>query len=108
MRALFRCLVLALLALVLVVASLATADEQQDKPATPAEQYQTLLKQYQTALLAYQKARQGAKTYEEQSRLKYPWANQFAPPFLALAQQHPRDPAALDALLWVATHLSSQ
>jgi hypothetical protein len=40
--------------------------------------------------------------------LKYPWANDIAPKFLALAERHPKDPAAVEALVWVATHLSQQ
>jgi hypothetical protein len=86
----------------------AAKDKHQDKPATPGEQYQALLKEYREAQLAFQKARQDAKTYEERILLKYPWPDQFAPKFLLLAEQHARDPAALDALLWVATHLSAQ
>src|SRR5688572_30323750 len=96
--------------LVLVLAlSVAAADAGgQGKPAMPAEQYQALLKEYRDAQLAFQKARQGAKTYEEQLLLKYPRPDQFAAKFLAFAERHDKDAAALDALLWVATNLSSQ
>lgn len=83
-------------------------DTPQEKPTTPAQQYLEVIKEYQEALLAYQKARQSAGTYEEQLLLKYPRPDEFAPKFLALAEKHASDPAALDALLWVATHLGSQ
>src|SRR5213082_3208220 len=97
-----------ILVLVLGLSVGAATDGGPGKPATPAEQYQALLKEYREAQLAFQKARQDARTYEEQLLLKYPWPDLFAPKFLALAEQHAKDPVALDALLWVATHLSSQ
>jgi len=96
-----------ILVLVLSLSVGAAADEGPEKPATPAEQYQALLKEYREAQVAYQKARQDARTYEEQLLLKYPWPDSFAPKFLALAERHAKGPVALDALLWVATHLSS-
>ena len=94
--------------LVLMLALSVATTEAQDKPATPAEQYQALLNQYRDAQSAYQKARQDAKTYEEQLLLKYPRPDQFAAKFLAFAEQHAKDATARDALLWVATNLSSQ
>src|SRR5687768_17445281 len=96
--------------LILVLGLSVTAADAggQDKLATPAEQYQALLKEYQDALLKFQKARRDAKTYDEQLLLKYPRPDQFAAKFLAFAEQNAKDAAALDALLWVATNLSSQ
>lgn len=96
--------------LIFVLGLSASAAEagSRDKPAAPAEQYQALLKEYQEALLKYQMARRDAKTYEEQLLLNYPRPDQFAAKFLAFAERHAKDAAALDALLWVATHLSSQ
>lgn len=53
------------LVLVLGLSMAAAEAGGQAKPATPAEQYQALLKKYRDAQLAFQKARQDAKTYEE-------------------------------------------
>src|SRR5262249_37026945 len=49
-----------------------------------------------------------AKTDPERQKLreKYPEvAGKLAPKFLGLARQHPNDPAALDALVWVASNV---
>src|SRR4051812_21082696 len=92
-----------ILALVLALSVAAAGAAGQDKPAAPAEQYQALLGQYRDAQSAYQKARREAKTYEEQLLLEYPRPEQFAAKFLAFAEKHDKDPAALEALLWVAT-----
>src|SRR5205823_1319583 len=78
-------LILLLLAVLLSAASLAGADKDQDKPATPAEQYQALLKEYQAARAASSAARLG----------------QVALRFLELAEKNPKDPIAVDALIGV-------
>jgi hypothetical protein len=77
--------------------------KDKDKPATPAEQYQALLKEYQEAMKAFQDLLKDAKTPEEQQKLiaeKAP-KQKFTPKFLELAEKNPKDPIALDALLWV-------
>jgi hypothetical protein len=83
-------------ALIFVVgASVALAeDERQDNPATPAEQYQALLKERQDVPEELSKA----KTEEERKKLlarlgKLPLR------FLELAEQHPNDPVAVEALI---------
>jgi hypothetical protein len=68
----------------------------QDRPATPAEQYQTLLKQFQGASSG------GVLTDEE--RLKFvgrvfKLRSMLALKFVELAEKHPRDPIAVDALI---------
>jgi len=91
------------LVLLLATPALWAEDKPKDKPATPAEQYQALLKEYQEAMTAYQGALKDAKTPEEQQKIiaeKYP-KQKFAPRFLELAEKNPKDPVALDALLWV-------
>jgi hypothetical protein len=80
-----RRLVLPVLALFLSATSLAAEDKDQDKPATPAEQYQTLLKEYQEARAASSSVRLG----------------KVALRFLELAEKSPKDPIAVDALIQV-------
>ncbi len=77
-----------------------------DKPLTPAAQYQALLKEYQASMKAYQDAVGKAKTPEDQQKAfqeKYPKKGLLAPKFVELADKNPKDPVAMDALLWVLT-----
>jgi len=85
---------------------LAGEDETKGKPLTPAEQYKALVKEYQDGWQELNKARAAAKTDEERrlAEEKLPRADRFAPRFLRLAEEHPKDPAAFDALVWVATN----
>src|SRR5262249_38072866 len=66
--------------------------------------YQALLKEQQDAMKAYQEAFQKAPTAEEKRKVReemYPTPQKAAPKFLELAEKYPKDPAALDALVWV-------
>jgi hypothetical protein len=79
-----------------------------DESATPAEQYKALDKEFNDAMQAFQKAHGEAKTEKERQQLfqdKYPQPDKFAPKFLALAEKHPKDPAAVNALVWIVTHI---
>jgi hypothetical protein len=79
----------------------------QDKPKTPAEEYQALTKEYMTAQQEFFKLYQAAKTEDEKKKLveeKYPSPDKYAARFLELAEKHPKDPAAVDALVWVTTY----
>src|SRR5437016_2457380 len=81
------------------------ADDSKAEPATPAEQYKALVKEYQDAWEELNKARAAAKTDEERrlAEEKLPRAEKFAPKFFQLAEKYPKDPAAFDTLVWVAT-----
>jgi hypothetical protein len=95
-----------LVVLALAVPALA-AGQTKEKPAAPAEQYQALVKAYQDALQAYSQALGKAKTYEERMTVfdeVYPKPEKFAPGFLELAEKHPQDPAAFDALSWIVVN----
>src|SRR6267378_4951508 len=96
-----------LLVLAFAVAALGAEDKIKGKPAAAAEQYQALVKAHEDALQAYSQALGKAKTYEE--RLKvfeevYPKGDKLAPQFLELAERHPQDTVALDALLWIVAN----
>jgi hypothetical protein len=83
--------------------------QAQDKTETPtpAQLYQALDKEYRKATEEYPKALAKAKTREEARKVfeeKFPWPEPFAPRFLELAEKNPKDPAAVDALVWIVTH----
>src|SRR6516165_10269482 len=69
----------------------------QDKPATPAEQYKALRQEYD-------RASSGGAPLTDAERLKfvgraYRHRYALAARFLELAERHPNDPVALDALM---------
>jgi outer membrane protein assembly factor BamB len=80
----------------LICASLgAPGPEGQDKPPTPAEQYQAILKDYQAAA-------SGGGGGDEERRKLIARLDKLRPAlaqrYLDLAEQHPTDPIAVDAL----------
>jgi hypothetical protein len=82
------------LVLVLTVAAVGTS---QEKPATPAQEYQALLKEYD-------RASSSGRPLTDAERLKfigqtYRHRNALALKFLELAEKNPDDPIALDALI---------
>src|SRR5438874_2504318 len=75
--------------------STGAAEENQDKPTTPAEQYQALAKEFGDAAHAYYlKATAGEERSEALARLE-----KLPQRFLELAENNPQDPVALDALV---------
>jgi peroxiredoxin len=72
----------------------------------PKSQYEALVKEYDTTYAAYIDASKKASTDDE--RLKAaesrPNPQLFVPRFVTFAEQHPDDPAAIDALIWIASH----
>lgn len=91
--------------LVLALSVAAGKHEHQDKPATPAARFKALLKEYQDAAEAFSIASAAAKTAEERNKIVRPW-DKFVPAFLSLAEKYPRDPVAVDALVWVVDNTS--
>jgi hypothetical protein len=82
-------------------------DKPRDKPASPQEQYQALLKEHLAAILAFEKEVEKAKTDEERAKVfqeKYPRPEKLAARFLELAEKNPRDPVAFEALSWIVTN----
>jgi len=74
---------------------------------TPAEEYKAILAEYKQAQDAYRVAAKDAKTNEERQKVfeeKYPKPEKFAERFLQLAEKNPKDPAAVDALVWVVNN----
>lgn len=96
----------------------ALAQEFKPKNAPPqallsaaAKQFEALRLDYQQQLDAFQKVFDQAKTDAERDRL---WRERFPPPetfyarFMTLAEKNPKDPAAVDALIWVVTSSSNE
>ena len=81
-------------------------DQDKDKPATPAEQYQALQKDALEAQQAFQKKLRDAKPEERGKLFEQNPVKDLAPKFLELAEKHSKDPIALDALTWVMTNTS--
>lgn len=107
-----RCLVLGALTCLVSVLALGAQAASQDKPpptkpASPAEQYQALVKEFQTAEQEFAKAYRGAKTNDERQKVVrdlMPNLHKFPARFLELAQKHVMDPVAVDALIWVVAN----
>lgn len=78
--------IISVLSLMLIFSNVLPANESPDKADLPATRYQRLLDEYEA----------GAK------------APELALRFLELAEQHARDPVAVEALVWVLTKLRSR
>jgi hypothetical protein len=94
---------------VLLMATVVWAQEEEKKePASsPADQLKQLEKEFQDAMTKFSTEYRKAETDEERQKLVqdvYPRPDKFAGKFLELAEKNPDDPAAIDALVWVATN----
>lgn len=81
-----------------------------DKPITAKEQYAALMKAHQEAMQTASKAMREAKSPDEQQKAMKEMrgqAEKFAPRFLELAQKNPKDPVALDALVFIVSNSRS-
>ncbi|HEY7327265.1 MAG TPA: hypothetical protein VH592_06490 [Gemmataceae bacterium] len=96
-----------ILVLLLALPAVGYQEKNDEKPATPEQQYKALLKEQSDAMKAYEDAAGKAKTQQERNKAfaeKYPKPEKAAPKFLELAEKNPKDPVAVDALIWVVTH----
>jgi hypothetical protein len=83
--------------LVLGLSAAAAQREGPARPATPAEQYNALLKRYQDASSS-------GRVLSDEERMRfvgrtYRLRNELALRFVELAEKHPQDPIAVDALI---------
>jgi hypothetical protein len=81
--------------------------KKDDQPAPLADQIKAVMQEYQTAQIEFRKAYQQAKTDEERQKLfqeKYPRPDAYTPRLLKLVEQEPKNPAALDALVFVVSN----
>jgi hypothetical protein len=95
---------------VLLLAWPALADDKpKDKPKetdkqSPAEQYRALVTEYNQAQQDFFKAYQEAKTQQDKQKVlteKRPQPEKYAAKFLVLAEKYPKEPAAVDSLVWI-------
>ncbi len=88
-----------LLGLIVLSASLAAGQEPN---RTAKQQYEALLKEYESASETWSKVYDDGTGRADPVKRHQAWpAWSFVPRFFALAEAHPGDPAAVDALLWV-------
>jgi hypothetical protein len=103
--------------LVLLLALPAAADQvkpkekpkEKPKDQSPAQQYQALAQEYQKAYQGWIKAFQAAKSAKAKQKIIEEYqqgTNKFAARFVELARKHPKDPAAIESLVWVVTRAS--
>lgn len=73
---------------------------------SPRSQYEAMVKEYDTADAAFVDAMNKAGSDEDRVKAaeNRPQPQNYAPRLLALAEKHPDDPAAVDALTWIASH----
>ena len=78
-------------------------------PVTEAgQQYRVLLGEFGQQRLAYSKAYREAKTAADRVKVRqelYPKPEKLAGKFLVLAKEHPDDPVAVQALVWVVSNV---
>ncbi len=72
----------------------------------PRSQVDSLRKKYDAAVAASRAAYTNAKTDEERKAAsgKAPQWQDSVPQFFRIAETYPNDPAAIDALIWIASH----
>lgn len=83
------------------------ATTKKEQAGSASDRYKALVKEHETALSEFRAAYTKASTDAEKAKLRYPQAESYASRFLALAEENPRDSAALDALVWIATNCRS-
>jgi hypothetical protein len=92
--------------LCLVIPELWAQEKSKEKvaePATAKQKFDALSKEYQDGVGDFQKSYQAAKTAEERQKAiqRLPKREAFATRMLKLAEDHPTDAAAVDALVWI-------
>jgi hypothetical protein len=89
--------------LLAVVPALGALNVSHQPDQSPKEQYTALAEDYQKLQIEFAKLYSAAKTDEERKEVlaKLPDADTFADKMLAIAEKHPKDAVALDALVWV-------
>ncbi len=74
----------------------------QEAALTPSQRYDALVKEYAAAVEVWSKAYDQTPQKPDPIKRHLDWPGwSFAPRFFKLAEDHPGDPAAVDALLWV-------
>jgi hypothetical protein len=100
---------------VVPAAKSAAAPKPPPKPTlpegTPAEQVKSLIRQYDEAAADFLKRFKTVVSAKEQEKLYdqyFPVPDDYAALLVLIAEKRPKDPAALDALIWAARNASRQ
>ena len=104
--------VLVALALPLCVTALWASDDKdktkpKKEPSAAAKQFADLQKEYKTAESALLKEFKAAKSEDEPAKIIARYKETlatFSNRFVKIAEEHPTDPVAFDALVWAVTH----
>ena len=96
-----------LLAAVLLIQPLAAEEKPAEEKKSPADQYTEMVADYAAAQAKFFAEYRKAKTPEEKllAQKSYPQPAKFADGFLAFAEAHPDNPAAVDALTWIVSNV---
>jgi peroxiredoxin len=79
-------------------------DKSRDRESDPKREYTSIIQEYEGANRAREKEVEEAKSPQDKGRVYVDHAHdwdEFGRRMLALAERHPRDPVAVDALVWV-------
>jgi hypothetical protein len=90
-----------------VARSAAPLQDEYGKPIGAQAEFQALVKKYEDALNEYQRAIAAAKTSDERKKVdrdRYPLPDKYVATCFAIAEKHPKDSTAVDALAWVVAH----
>jgi hypothetical protein len=88
----------------LFISAVVAFAQPSDKPSGLADEYRAIEKEFDTAISEFTKAYATATTDEERAKLvqeKYPKPDKYLPRMRALAEKNPKDPAAVDPLIWI-------
>lgn len=83
-----------------LVAAMALTSVAAEKESSVAAEYERVSKEYEQAQKEFSEAYQKA-TEEEREKLKYPSNKDYALRMIGIAEKNPKEPGALNALLWV-------
>jgi hypothetical protein len=105
-----RRLLFSLASLLIVASAMGALDDKDkpkpDKPQAPAEQYKALADDFAKAQKEFETVARAAKTPDERKQAleKRPNVSEYAGKMLDLADKNPKDPVAVDALVWVVAN----
>jgi len=92
---------------VVVLAQEPPAKTDESTPQTASARFEALQKEFEEAMQRFVEVYQKAEGEEAQRKAFeecYPKPDEFAPRFLAIAREFPKDPVAVEALTWVVSN----
>ena len=92
----------AIILCILSLLSSPAADIGTGEQSPARKEFSKIIEEQKDAQEKWQEAYKNAKTDEERSKLNYPSSEEYAPRVFGITKKYPNDPAALDALVWIA------